>query len=381
VVVIVERGVVAGARRSSKATPAFARRALRYSGFLTSLMNKLRSAALPPTRAIAAALVGLALAGLLAACGGQSGQESGNRLTLVAYSTPQEAYKEDLIPAFLRTPQGRGLRFDQSYGASGEQERAVESGLPADVVALSLEPDVTKLVTAGLVAPGWNGDRFKGFVTKSVVVLAVRPGNPRKIRTWDDLTKPGVEVVTPNPFTSGGARWNVMAAYGAQLKQGKSDVQATDYLRRLFDHVPVQDKSARESLQTFTSGKGDVLIAYENEALTAQRKGEKLEYVTPDQTIQIENPIAVTKDSGSQPKAKAFVDWLRGEEAQRIFVKRGYRPVLSSANDPKRFPDPPGLFTIGEVGGWPKVNDRFFDPEKGVFAQIERAKGVSTGSR
>jgi sulfate/thiosulfate transport system substrate-binding protein len=334
---------------------------------------------LPSLRAIPVAIAVLVTTAAIAACGGQ-GQEGGNRLTLVAYSTPQEAYKEQLIPAFQKTEQGRGAQFDQSYGASGEQQRAVESGLPTDVVALSLEPDMTKLVEAGLVAPTWNKDRSKGFVTKSVVVFAVRPGNPKKIRTWDDLTKPGVEVITPNPFTSGGARWNVMAAYGAQLEQGKSDREATDYLRRLFDNVPVQDKSARESLQTFASGKGDVLIAYENEAIAAQQKGEKLEYVIPDETIEIENPIAVVEDSQNKPKAQAFVDWLRGEQGQKIFAESGYRPVLESADDPKRFPQPSGLFTIAAVGGWSKVNDRFFDPEKGVFAEIQRAKGVSTGS-
>jgi len=313
------------------------------------------------------------------ACGGQSG-ESGNRLTLVAYSTPQEAYKQNLIPAFQKTAQGRGLTFDQSYGASGEQERAVEGGLPADVIALSLEPDMTKLVEAGLVDQGWNRDRFKGFVTKSVVVFAVRPGNPKRIRTWDDLTKPGVEVITPNPFTSGGARWNVMAAYGAQLEHGKSEQEAIDYLKRLFGNVPVQDKSARESLQTFTGGKGDVLLAYENEAIAAKKKGEGLDYVIPDETIQIENPIGVAKESSNPRRAGAFVDWLRSEAGQRIFARDGYRPVLESADDPKRFPQPSRLFTIGELGGWSKVTARFFDPEKGVFAGIEREKGVSAVS-
>jgi sulfate/thiosulfate transport system substrate-binding protein len=333
---------------------------------------------LSPLRQLYLAVLVVALAMLAVACGGQS--DGGNALTLVAYSTPQEVYKQDLIPAFQKTREGKGVSFQQSYGASGEQERAVEGGLPADVVALSLEPDVTKLVKAGLITPSWNKDRYRGFVTKSVVVLAVRPGNPKKIKSWADLRKPGVEVITPNPFTSGGARWNVMAAYGAQLKQGKTDQQGIDYLKRLFANVSVQDKSARDSLQTFSSGKGDVLIAYENEAIAAQRKGEKLEYVIPPETIQIENPIAAVKESKNPRKAEAFVDWLRTEPAQKVFAKRGYRPVLTSANDPKRFPKPGGLFAIDSLGGWSKVNDRFFDPQRGVFAQIERAKGVSTGS-
>ena len=330
---------------------------------------------------IVLAVLSLALAGLVAACGGQSGQEGGGeRLTLAAYSTPQEAYKEEIIPAFQKTPQGKGLTFDQSYGASGEQSRAVEAGLPADVIALSLEPDVTKLEEPGLVDPSWKNDKYKGFVTNSVVVFAVRPGNPKKIKTWDDLTKPGVEVITPNPFTSGGAKWNLMAAYGAQIEQGKSEQEATEYLRRLFENVPVQDKSARESLQTFTAGKGDVLLAYENEAITAKDKGEKVEYVVPQETILIENPIAVSKESQAPDKAKAFLDYTRSEDAQKIFAERGYRPVVESANDPERFPEPPGLFKIDKFGGWSAVNDKFFDPDKGIVAAIEREKGVSTES-
>lgn len=318
----------------------------------------------------------------IAACGGQ-GQESGGgqggaRLTLVAYSTPQEAYKEKLIPAFQKTPEGRGVQFDQSYGASGGQSRAVESGLPADVLALSLEPDITRLEDPGLIEPGWNEDEHDGFVTRSVVVLATRPGNPKNIRTWEDLTRPGVEVITPNPFTSGGAKWNVMAAYGSQLEQGESDQEATQFLERLFKNVPVQDKSARESLQTFTGGKGDVLLAYENEAITAKAKGEQLDYVIPDETIQIENPVAVAKESANPEKARQFVDFLRSEPGQRIFAESGYRPVVESVEDPKRFPEPKSLFEIADVGGWSEVNDRFFEPETGVFAEINRKKGVPT---
>src|SRR5215217_3590923 len=203
---------------------------------------------------------GLLAAGMLlaAGCGGGSGGSGGGgKLTLVAYSTPREAY-EQLIPAFQKTDAGKGVRFSQSYGASGDQSRAVQNGLAADVVAFSLEPDMTKLVDAGLVAKDWNADEHKGMVTNSVVVFVTRKGNPKNLRTWDDLVKPGVEVIEPNPFSSGGARWNIMAAYGAQLKAGRTPAQATDYLLELFRHVPVQDKSAREALQTFIGGKGDV---------------------------------------------------------------------------------------------------------------------------
>jgi sulfate/thiosulfate-binding protein len=328
------------------------------------------------------ALAVVAASAALAACGGSAGGASGDssKLTLVAYSTPKEAYGE-IIPAFDKTAQGRGITFQQSYGASGDQSRAVQSGLPADVVALSLAPDVSKLVKAGLVSPSWDKDRYKGMVTNSVVVLAVRKGNPKHIRDWSDLVKPGVEVITPNPFTSGGARWNVMAAYGAQIKAGKTPAQGLDYLKALFKNVPVQDKSARESLQTFTAGKGDVLISYENEAITAQRKGEKLDYVIPDRTILIENPVALTTNAHNPTKAREFVDYLRTPGAQRIFQSKGYRPVDQKLLDKARFPTPPGLFTIADLGGWSKVTDEFFDPQKGSVAKIEQSLGVSTAKQ
>jgi sulfate transport system substrate-binding protein len=327
-----------------------------------------------PLIAIVPALLALAAAG----CGGTSDSGgSGGQVALVAYSTPKEAYAE-VIPAFKKTSAGQDVGFSQSYGASGDQERAVESGLPADVVALSLALDVNKLVKKGLVAEDWDKGKYGGFVTNSVVVFAVRKGNPKNIKTWDDLTKPGVEVLEPNPFTSGGAKWNVMAAYGAQIEQGKTPAQALDYLKRLFKNVVVQDKSAREALQTFSAGKGDVLLAYENEAITAQQKGEDLDYVVPDQTILIQNPIAVTKDAKNATAAKAFVDFTTTPEAQKIFVSKGYRPVVASANDPSKFPNPPGLFEITKFGGWSKVNDEFFDPDKGKVAEIEKDLGVST---
>src|SRR3954471_993209 len=186
------------------------------------------------TRTPLTLLAALAAMALAAGCGGQSNASSdggSKKLTLAAYSTPKEAYAE-LIPAFQKTAAGKGISFDQSYAASGEQERAVEGGLPADVVAFSLEPDITKLVKAGLVDADWNKDRYDGFVTDSIVVFAVRKGNPKHIRTWDDLTKPGVDVISPNPFTSGGAKWNISAAYGAQLEQGKTPAEALDYVSK-----------------------------------------------------------------------------------------------------------------------------------------------------
>jgi len=309
--------------------------------------------------------------------GGAGGQEGGGSLSLVAYSTPREAY-EELTGAFAETEAGRGVSFETSFGSSGEQSRAVEGGLPADVVAFSLEPDMTRLVEAGLVEENWSDDEYDGMVTDSVVVLAVRKGNPEGIRDWDDLTREGIEVINPNPFTSGGAKWNIMAAYGAQLERGASEEEATEYLRQMFANIPVQDKSARESLATFTGGKGDVLLAYENEAIQAQEAGEDLEYVVPDQTILIENPIAVTTDSQNPEQAEAFVEFLRSPEGQRIFGEKGYRPIVEEVAAEFDYPEPPGLFTIADLGGWETVNEEFFDSENGVVADINREMGAPT---
>jgi sulfate/thiosulfate-binding protein len=252
----------------------------------------------------------------------------------------------------------------------------VEAGLKADVVALSLAPDVDKLVEANKVARDWNKDEYDGFVTNSVVVLLTRKGNPKDIHDWDDLLKDGVEVIQPNPFTSGGAKWNIMAAYGAQLEAGKTEQEAKEYLRALIKQVPVQDKSAREALQTFVGGKGDVLLAYENEAITAQQKGEDVDYVIPEATILIQNPIAVV--TGASDAATKFVDFTRSAAAQRIFAEKGYRSVNKDLVDEQTYPTPKHLFTIDDVGGWPAVNKEFFDPEDSVMASINRDEGFPT---
>ncbi len=327
----------------------------------------------------------LLLAGVLTGCGGQSsasesgGDGSGGKLTLVAYSTPEEAYRE-LIPAFNRTPEGKGVGFSQSYAASGEQSRAVEGGLPADVVEFSLEPDMTRLVEADLVDKGWNQNEYRGMVTNSVVVLMVRKGNPKGIEDWDDLVTGDVDVLEPNPFTSGGAKWNIMAAYGAQLEKGRTPAQAQEYIAKLFDNVSVLDKSARESLQTFSSGKGDVLLGYENEAILAKANGEELDYVVPDQTLLIENPVATVTEAKDPELAQSFVDFLYTDEAQKLFVDKGYRPVVDGIAGADEFPEPADLFEITKFGGWEEVNTDFFDPEKGVVAEIFQSQGKSTAS-
>jgi sulfate/thiosulfate transport system substrate-binding protein len=309
-------------------------------------------------------------------------RSSDTKLSLVAYSTPREAYGK-LIPAFQKTAAGKDVDFTQSYGASGEQTRAVKAGLDADIVALSLAPDVDELVAAGIVDAKWKKQSHKGMVTNSVVVFVVRDGNPKKIKSWNDLLRSDVDVVTPNPFTSGGARWNVMAAYGAWRKVGKTDKQAQANLLKLFKNVIVQDTSARASLSTFNSGKGDVLLAYENEALFARTQGLNLQFVIPKATILIENPIAVTKSSPDKATANAFLRFLRTPASQQIFADNGYRPVVKSVENAnrKKFPARPGLFTIDQLGlgGWEKVQKRFFDPKSSVMARIQRQVGGSTG--
>jgi len=325
--------------------------------------------------AIAAALV-------VAACGGADDTVGGGsssagsaapsggaktQLSLIAYSTPQVVYDE-VIPQFQKTEAGAGTSFKTSYGASGDQSRAVEAGQKADVVAFSLEPDLDRLIKAGLVSE----DAANKWVSTSVVSFVVRKGNPKNIKTWDDLVKPGVQVVTPNPFSSGAAKWNLMAAVGAK---------GLPYVDTLITkHVKVQPKSGREALQTFTSGTGDVLLSYENEAITAQKKGQKVDYVIPDQTISIENPIAVVQKSSHLQQAQAFVKYALSAPAQQQFADWGYRPVDQAVFDKNKakFPTPKGLFTIQDLGGWSKINDEFFDPDKGSVAKIEAAAGVST---
>ena len=339
-----------------------------------------------PRKALVLGAVLSALAAALAATAGigaaATDRAADTKLSLVAYSTPREAYGK-LIPAFQRTAAGRDVDFTQSYGASGEQTRAVKAGLDADVVALSLAPDMNELVAAGKVDGKWSKQSHKGMVTNSVVVFVVRDGNPKKIKSWNDLIRPGVEIVTPNPFTSGGARWNIMAAYGSWRKQGKTDKQAQANLLKLWKNVVVQDASARASLSTFNSGKGDVLLAYENEAYFSRMQGLDLQWVIPKTTILIENPIAVTKDSESKAAANAFLRFLRTPASQQVFADYGYRPVVKSIEtaNRKKFPVRPGLFTIDQLGlgGWAKVQKRFFDPKSGIMARFQREVGGSTG--
>jgi sulfate/thiosulfate-binding protein len=353
-----------------------------------------RAARRLPTRAGALALVLAAGASLaLAGCGGSSDAATsdsgsgssgggGAQLALVAYSTPKKAY-DALTTAFSQTSAGKSASFGQSFGASGSQSRAVDSGQPADVVAFSTTPDMTRLVKDGIVSGDWDANAAKGISSDSVVVFVVRKGNPKHITGWSDLIKPGVDVITPNPSTSGSARWNILAGYGAQLKQGKTPPQALAYVRTLLTkNVSVQDSSASAALQTFTSGKGDVLLDYESDAIAAEKAGDAIQYVIPKQTILIQTPIAVTSKSSHAKQARAFVNWQWTPAGQTIWAQQGYRPVLPSVAKQfaGKFPTPPQLFTVDFLGGWKQVKTTFFDPSSGSITKIEQAAGVPTAS-
>jgi sulfate transport system substrate-binding protein len=314
----------------------------------------------------------------MAGCGKKAQGASGPtvELSLVAYSTPQPAYDE-IIKEFQKTPAGKNVTFKESFGASGDQSRAVENGQKADIVAFSLEPDMTRLVKDGIVDAGWNSGPTKGFVTDSVVVIATRKGNPKHLSTWDDLIQPGIQIITPNPFTSGSAKWNLLAGYGAKSNKGTDQAAGLTYIGALLKNTVVQDDSGRKATTTFTNGKGDALLSYENEAIFAQQHSQAVDYTIPDQTILIENPVAVTKTSQHPTEAQAFLDFLWSPAAQKIFVDNGYRPTLSGVPGGDKFPTPSDLFTIKDLGGWTQINKDLFDPNTGKVADIERGLGVS----
>ncbi len=326
----------------------------------------------------------------VAACGsddstssdsGSSGGDVSGEISVVGYSTPQEVYEEHLGPDF-QSGDGSEVDIAYSFGSSGDQSRAVEAGAPTDVVHLPLEPDMTRLVDAGIVAEDYKEQgEYGGSPQTSVVAFTVRGGNPKDIQDWDDLLRDDVSVITPNPFTSGGARWNIMAAYGQVLENGGSEEEALQFVDDLLANTAVQDASASDALETFVSGEGDVLISYENEAIRAQNAGEDVEYVVPDDTIQIDTLAAVSEESQNPEAAQAFLDYLYTPEAQTIWAENGYRPVDPDVAKEfeKDFPTPPGLFTIEDLGGWETVATEFFDPENGSVAEIERDLGVPTG--
>jgi len=306
-------------------------------------------------------------------------QRRDTALWVVAYSIPTSVFPK-LISAYQATPQGQGVKFATSFAASEVQSKAVAAGLPADVVNFSELNDMTRLVGTGQVAKTWAKNTYNGVVSKSVVVFVLRNGNPKHIKTWDDLIKPGVQVVFPNPFSSGGAKWDIMAAYGSQLRERKTPKQAQAFLKTLFQHNVSQDTSGRNALNTFLAGRGDVLLTYESDAKSAQAQGKPVFYAIPKATLQIETPLAAV-NTGNKAVATKFVNWLYTPAAQTIWADNGFRPVDLSVlrRYAKQFPPRPQLFKIGYVGGWSKVNTQFFDPTNGIIAKIEQSLGVSTG--
>jgi sulfate transport system substrate-binding protein len=320
-------------------------------------------------------LVGLAVFAV-AGCSSTSKASNSGKLSLVAYSVAKPAY-DALQVAFAKTAAGRSVSWASSYGASGTQSQAVRNGQAADYVAFSLAPDLTKLVPK-FVAPDWNAGPTKGMVSYSVVVIVVRKGNPKGIRGWDDLIKPGTRIVTPDPGSSGSAKWNILAAYSHVVQDAGTDAQAASYLKKFFDNVVSKPSSGSTATTTFLNGTGDVLISYENEAIAARQKGQPLDYVVPDESLLIENPAAVTKTAPQQ--ANDFLTFVHSADGQQILASHGYRPVLTGvavgtvrgANDPAHpFPSVHKLETIAQLGGWTAVNAKFFDKTNGIVTKIE----------
>ncbi|GAA2615532.1 sulfate ABC transporter substrate-binding protein [Dactylosporangium fulvum] len=321
---------------------------------------------------------------LLSACAGGSAASSGDVVTLniVGYAVPEAANKA-IAAEWNKTPAGKGVKFQTSYGASGDQSRAVVAGLKADYVHFSVSSDVTRLVDAGLVDQSWAGGSNKGIVSSSVVVLAVRKGNPKNIKGWDDLIKPGIGIVTPNPASSGAARWNALAAWGHIAANGGTDAQATEYLTKLFANVVSLPNSGRDATTAFLGGTGDVLLAYENETILARQSGEELDWVLPDTTILIENPGAVLKNAN--PKAKEWLDFVLSKDGQRQFALKGFRPIIEGVDttgvkgaidESSPFPAPKKLLTVTkDFESWKALSKKFFDEKEGIVVKIIAASG------
>ena len=336
------------------------------------MRTKTRSA-----RVAAAVAVGAAAATLATACS-SNGAANASTVRIVGYSTPAPAYAA-LEAAFQKTSAGKGIKFSESFDSSGTQSKLVASGHPADYVTFSTEPDMTALVPK-FVSSSWDKNATKGIVTDSVVVLVVRKGNPKHLTGWSDLIKPGVKIVTPDPASSGSAKWNLLAAYEQVLQNGGTPAQAQQYIAKFFQNVVSKPSSGSDAMSTFLQGTGDVLLSYEDEAIRAKAQGSKIDYVIPQQDLLIQNPAAVTTTA---PKAaQSFLDFALSTKGQQIFESQGYRPAVKGtpisavkgANDPNNpFPTPAKLATVAQMGGWNTVNSKFFDDTNGIITKIEAA--------
>jgi len=327
------------------------------------------------------AAVALAVtATMLTACGGgasdvvgdKAGEKADTTLNVIAYAVPEPGWSK-IIPAFAATPEGKGVAVTTSYGASGDQSRAVVDGKPADLVNFSVEPDVTRLVKAGKVAQDWDAGVTRGMPFGSVVSLVVRKGNPKNVKDWDDLLAPGIEVVTPSPLSSGSAKWNLLAPYAAKSDGGRNQQAGLDFVDKLVSgHVKTRPGSGREATDIFLQGTGDVLLSYENEAINVERQGKDVEHINPPQNFKIENPVAVVSTGAHLDKAGALKNFLFTPEGQRIWAQAGFRPVdpAIAAEFATDFPTPQKLWTIADLGGWKTVDSALFDKDNGAITVI-----------
>jgi sulfate transport system substrate-binding protein len=329
-------------------------------------------------RFLALTAAALAVPAILSGCAASSGSSGDdNQISIVGFSVLKTA-NEPVISAFQKTDEGKGVKFTTSYGASGDQARAVIGGLHADEVHFSLEPDMAKLVDSGDVSKDWNQNATDGILTDSIVVFLVRKGNPLGIKTWEDLTKPGVKVVTPNPESSGSAKWNLLAAWAhAAHAPGGSDAKAKQYVTKLLENTIAMPASGNDAMASFLAGNGDVLVAYENDSIAARAAGNDVDYVIPDDTLLIENPAAVTTDA--TPAAKDFLDFQLSKEGQTLYAKAGFRPVIDGvqtevpgAEDPSDpYPTVKTLYTVGDdFGGWPAADSKYFGEDTGLISKI-----------
>jgi sulfate/thiosulfate transport system substrate-binding protein len=320
------------------------------------------------------------VAGVVAGChGGASDVVGGGGLanahtsiTLVAYSVPEPGWSK-IIPAFNASDEGKGVQVVTSYGASGDQSRGVVDGKPADVVNFSVEPDITRLVKAGKVSKDWNTDATKGIPFGSVVTLMVRKGNPKNIKDWDDLLRPGIEVITPSPLSSGSAKWNLLAPYAVKSEGGSNSQAGVDFVRKLVtEHVKLRPGSGREATDVFVQGSGDVLISYENEAIATERAGKAVEHINLPQTFKIDNPVAVVSTSPHLDAAVAFKNFQYTAAGQKVWAQAGFRPVDPSvaADFRDQYPVPAKLWTIADLGGWSAVDPQLFDKDTGSITKI-----------
>ena len=318
--------------------------------------------------------------GVVAACqggpsdvvGGSGPANAHTSLTLVAYSAPEPGWSK-VIPAFNSSDEGKGVQVVTSYGASGDQSRGVAEGKPADLVNFSVEPDVTRLVKPGKVSKDWNADATKGIPFGSVVTLVVRKGNPKNIKDWDDLLRPGIEVITPSPLSSGSAKWNLLAPYSVKSEGGTNGQAGIDFIHKLVsDHVKLRPGSGREATDVFVQGSGDALISYENEAIATERAGKPVEHVIPPQTFKIENPLAVVNASQHLDAAVAFKNFQYTAAAQKVWAQAGFRPVdpAVAADFRDQYPAPAKLWTIADLGGWGTADPQLFDKNTGSITKI-----------